>query len=205
MGYYDYLFNRIPAQLFTGIGNGCILGDKAYEQITNSDSNLFRSKYMYGLRSRIHDKAIQLYLSDRLGKITSIQLFGNNVGFGNRVLLISGDGFSINPCHVSAIGSLPTIAKYKLKASQSNPGDTDAQMNLFKPPISQDYKHVYFLIALYFDGMRTIPVMLIPNNDFTTILSSRPILSTVDSNDEEIAYQERAMPKLISEVEESEK
>jgi hypothetical protein len=39
-----------------------------------------------------------------------------------------------------------------------------------------------------------------PNNNFTEILDSRPIFSEFVS-EEETTYQERIMPKLISEVE----
>jgi len=154
---------------------------------------------MNGIFSRIHDKAIHMYLQDRLVNINSIQLSAMNTGFGNHVLLISGKDFSINPCHITKMDALPYRAKYKLKAAMSNPDNHYDQLNIFTPPTAQDYLNVYFVITLFFNGATAVPYLALPNNNFTTILDRKPILSVVET-EEESTYQERKTATLISEV-----
>lgn len=198
--FYGQFFDRIPDTIIRGIGNGCNIGDKAYNLISTSEPRLFGSKYTYGLRTRIHDKAIQLYLHDRLDGINSVQLYSKNTGFGNRILYISGKDFIMTPCHVTQMDELPYPAKYKLKSAAGNPGDDSSQLTLFAPPVVQQYLNVYFLISIYFEGMNTIPKIVLPNNSFTRILESKSVLSVITS-EEENAYQERIIPRLIHEVE----
>lgn len=193
-------FDRIPDVLIKGIGNGCVFGDKAFSQIHQSEPRFFDSVYSYGLRSRIHDKAIQFYLDERLADNAFIQIDKKDVGFGNRVLFISGKDYLITPCHVSQLGVLPCPAKYKKNAATGNPGNELYQLSLFTPPVSKTFTNVYFVLSTYFDGNNTIPKLVMPNNNFTEILDSRPIFSEFMS-EEETTYQERIMPKLISEVE----
>lgn len=197
---YDKFFERIPIKLLRCISNGCSIGDKAYSQIMKSEPLLFQSGYMYGLRSRIHDKAIQMYLHDQLENETSLKVYSQHTGFGNRVLLVSGNSFGVTPCHIHEPGTLPQPARYKLKACENNPGENYDQFNLFMPPISEDFSYLHFFITVFFDGMKAVPTLVLPDNSFTTILGSRPIMSVIMTK-EEVTYQERKLPKLISEVE----
>lgn len=201
---YNLFFDRVPEELLRCIGNGCNMGDKAYAQLIDNDPKLFSSNYMRTLRSRIHDKAIQMYISERLSNIESIQLSEMNTGFGNRVLLISNKNFSINACHITKLGLLPFPAKYKLTASRNNPGDEYKQLNIFTHPSARsakDYSNVYFIITTFFNGTTTIPNLVLPNNKFTNILDSKPIISIISSDEkEENVYQQRRIPKLIEEA-----
>ena len=40
---YDGFFARIPGKLLANISNSCTLGDKAFQQVMESDPNLLRS------------------------------------------------------------------------------------------------------------------------------------------------------------------
>lgn len=196
---YDSLFERVPGALLRTISNGCRMGDMAYEQITKSEPRLFYSKYIGGLRSRLHDKAIQLYLEERLKTEKMVQVFSKHTGFGNYVASISGKDFGIIPCHVSEMGGLPAPARYKYKACESNPDEDVAQTSLFTPPVADDYSYIQFFATTYFDGMNTIATLVLPNRSLSSILYQRPIMSFV-MTDEEVQYQERKVPKLIAEV-----
>ncbi|KAF5059503.1 hypothetical protein DSECCO2_335320 [anaerobic digester metagenome] len=199
MSAYTKFFERIPEQVLIAIGNGCNLGDKAFAQVMESDQALLRSQFMYGLRSRIHDKSIQMYLYDRLSGNKLVSVFCKNTGFGNRIVSIFGSGFSIASCHISERAVLPSPARYKLKDCENNPGKEFAQLNLFNPPYAKDYANVHFIITTFFDGMKTIPTLVLPDNSFSVILDSMPILAVTTT--EETAYQERKLPQIISEVE----
>ena len=198
--YYEHLFRRIPNDVVKYIGYGCSMGDKAYAQMVESEPRLFNSRYIYGLRSRLHDKAIQMYLEDRMSKNSAVTVSCMNTGYGNRVLLISGNGYSINPCHIAKEDTLPYPAKYKRKAAANNPGESDSQLNLLVPPVAKDYYSIYFILTTFFDGSSTRARLIIPDNKFSCILDSMPIFSVIQS-EEEVIYQERKLPKLISEVE----
>lgn len=196
---YDWLFDRVPGSLLRMISNGCKMGDAAYMQIVKSEPRLFSSKYIGGLRSRIHDKAIQMYFEDKLQGEKAIQVSAKHTGFGNYVANICGKDFGIIPCHISEMGRLPAPAKYKYRACETNPDENVDQLNMFAPPIAEDYSYVQFFITIYFSGINTIATLVLPDRKFSTILDSRPVVSVV-MTDEEIRYQERKMPKLISKV-----
>lgn len=200
---YDRFFNRIPTPLLGLISNGCRLGDAAYKQITKSDSRFFNSLYVHGLRPKLHDKAIQMYLEDRLQNKDAVHVFSKHTGFGNRVAVIYGNDFGIIPCHVSKMGKLPSLAKYKLNACESNPDNDITQTSLLMPPVAEDYTYIQFFLTFYFNGMNSIPTLVLPNRSISTILDYRPIISVVtdvDMDNEEIQRRERIIPKLISEV-----
>lgn len=199
---YDRLFERVPGAVLRTISNGCRMGDVAYEQIVKSEPRLFASQYIGGIRSKIHDKAIQLYVEDRLKNDKSIQVFSKHTGFGNYVASICGNDFGIIPCHVSEMGGLPAPAKYKYRACESNPDEDTTQMSLFMPPVADGYSYIQFFVTTFFDGMNTIATLVLPNRSLSMVLDQRPIMSVV-MNDEEVQYQERKIPKLISEVAEN--
>lgn len=202
MDSYNTLFSRLPKSLLTGISKGCRFGDSAYRQILNSEPKLFSSPYIHGIPSRVHEKAIHLYLEDFCSSDVDIILSQQHIGFGNHILRIDGKGFMMHPCHVSTIDALPSTAKYKRKAAKNNPGFDINQLNLFSPPVAPTYKDIYFVLSLYFDGYTANPCIVIPDNRFLSILASKSIVSIVSSEEyeEDIAYQERKMPQLIAEV-----
>lgn len=199
---FDEFFGRIPERVLASISNGCTLGDKAFRQVMESDPELLGSPYMYGLRSRIHDKAVQMYLHDRVAATGLAQVYSKNTGFGNRVATIFGDDFSIMPCHVSERGTLPPVAKYKVKACENNPGKDYGQQNLFTPPYAEKYSNINFFVTVFFDGMVAEPTIVLPDKTFTTILRSwsLPTVVAAETSETERSYQERVMPRLLSEV-----
>ena len=199
---YNSFLDRIPKLLLVGISNGCTLGDKAFQQVMESDPELLNGQYMYGLRSRIHDKAIQMYLHDRIESCGVAQVYAKNTGFGNRVATIFGNDYSIMPCHISARGTLPPTAKYKVKACENNPGKDFGQQNLFSPPYAEKYTSINFFITVFFNGMMTEATIILPDKTFTTILCSwsLPTVIATETSENEQLYQKRIMPKLLSEV-----
>lgn len=198
-GTYDRLFERVPGSVLNMISNGCKMGDAAYNQIAKSEPRLFSSKYIGTLRSRLHDKAIQMYLEDRLQNEKSIQVYSKHTGYGNYIANICCNDFGIIPCHVPEMGTLPAPAKYKCKACENNPTWNADQTSLFTPPIVDDYLYVQFFVTTYFNGMDTVATLVLPDRSFSSILGQRPIMSVI-MTDEEVMYQERKIPKLISEV-----
>lgn len=199
---YDGFFARIPGKLLADISRGCTLGDKAFQQVMESDPDLLGSPYMYGLRSRIHDKAVQMYMHERVETNGLARVYCKNTGFGNRVATICGENFSLMPCHVSERGVLPLPAKYKVKACENNPGEDYGQLNLFAPPYAEKFSNINFFVTVFFDGMVTIPTVVLPDKTFSKILNSWPIPAVVASEmpNVEQVYQERLLPKLLSEV-----
>ena len=199
---YDGFFARIPGKLLANISNSCTLGDKAFQQVMESDPNLLRSPYMYGLRSRIHDKAVQMYMHERIETSGLARVYCKDTGFGNRVAAICGDTFNLMPCHVSERGALPSPAKYKIKACENNPGQDYGQLNLFAPPYAENFSNISFFVTIFFDGMVTVPTVVLPDKTFSKILNSWPISAVVASDmpNEDQVYQERLLPKLLSEV-----
>ena len=138
---YDSFFDRIPPRLLHIIVNGCTLGDRAFQQIIDSDPALLNSSYMKCLRTRIHDKALQKCLHDRIiaSGIPHITVYSQDTGFGNQVATVCGDDFSLIPCHILSRGIMPAAAKYKIKACENNPGDDYGQQSLFTPPYAEKY------------------------------------------------------------------
>lgn len=199
---YDDFFARIPKKLLVDLSNGCTLGDKAYQQVIESDGSLLNSPYMYGLRSRIHDKAVQMYMHDRVENSGLARVYCKNTGFGNRVATICGDGYSLMPCHISERNTLPPSAKYKIKACENNPGNDYGQLNLFTPPCAESFSSVNFFVTTFFDGMVTEPSVILPDRDFSKILCSWSIPAVIATEMPKIeeVYQKRIMPKLLSEV-----
>lgn len=199
---YDSFLSRIPQPLLACLSNGCTLGDKAFQQVMESDTKFLNGQYMQGLRSRIHDKAIQMYLHDRVESSGVAQVYAKNTGFGNRVATIFGDDYSIMPCHISTRGTLPVTAKYKVKACENNPGKDFGQQNLFAPPYAKNYTFINFFITIYFNGMMTEATIILPDKTFTTILHSwsLPTVMAAKTSESEQLYQKRIMPKLLSEV-----
>ena len=82
---YDSFFDRIPPRLLHIIVNGCTLGDRAFQQIIDSDPALLNSSYMKCLRTRIHDKALQKCLHDRIiaSGIPHITVYSQDICLGN--------------------------------------------------------------------------------------------------------------------------
>jgi hypothetical protein len=201
---YDSFFDRIPPRLLHIIVNGCTLGDRAFQQIIDSDPALLNSSYMKCLRTRIHDKALQKCLHDRIiaSGIPHITVYSQDTGFGNQVATVCGDDFSLIPCHILSRGIMPAAAKYKIKACENNPGDDYGQQSLFTPPYAEKYGSITFFVTTFFDGSKTEPTLVLPDKTFSRILYSWPILSTsaFEPSEDDIAYQKRIFPTLISEV-----
>ena len=57
-------------------------------------------------------------------------------------------------------------------------------------------------MTIFFDGMVTVPTVVLPDKTFSKILNSWPISAVVASDmpNEDQVYQERLLPKLLSEV-----
>ncbi len=197
---YDEFYNRIPDTLLADIGSACVLGDKAYSIITKSEPRFFRSEYSYGLCSRVHDKVLQFYLENRFENDSTIKVYPKRTGYGNSVVNITGTDFGIMACRIRKRETLPGPAKYKSKACEFNPGKDFDQVNLFAPPIADEYKNIEFFITLFFDGMNTVPNLILADNSFSVILDSRPIISVIAA-EAESTHIERIVPQIIAEME----
>lgn len=104
------------------------------------------------------------------------------------------------PCF--GTGTLPPVAKYKVKACENNPGKDYGQQNLFTPPYAEKYSNINFFVTVFFDGMVAEPTIVLPDKTFTTILRSwsLPTVVAAETSETERSYQERVMPRLLSEV-----
>lgn len=196
---YDSYFERIPDSVFVAISSGCQMGDRAYGMIFASEPKLFESKYAASLRNRIHDKALQAYLEDKLSGESGIKVEPLMTSFGNCVASIKGDRYRILPCRVRNAEDLPMPAKYKVAACECNPDDDASQISLFDLVDSGDRSYVQFLLTLFFAGEATKAALVLPNRSMTAILTHRQIVY-VPMSVEDMQYQERKLPQLIAEV-----